>query len=386
MAASRAVLFLLVVIPVNLMIISRLPGLSTKELLRGTPAPLVAGLVAVGAVAGLQALGLLGDVPAVVALIITLGVATVITVGGLMFLDGSARRAVRGVGQGIAVQLRRARSGARRAPRDRLVRDVTGDPAPTPSVAPEQLAALGPNVIGATGGSGTRVVAGIVREAGMFIGERLNAYEDDLDVADYLDRWINPYIAGAPDGPGDLAGAMAADLRVLVERHCASIPATAPCWGWKEPRSIYLLPFLHAQMPSLRFLHFVRDGRDMALSENQNQLIKHGSAVLGGARMAGGARCARSRSGARPIARRRTTTSAGLGDAYLRVRFEDLCAEPTQTVAAILGLFGLEGDAERMAEAVRPPATLGRWRKKSRRLVEQLEQVGGEGLRRFGYL
>ncbi len=39
-----------------------------------------------------------------------------------------------------------------------------------------------------------------------------------------------------------------------------------------------------------------------------------------------------------------------------------------------------------MAEAVRPPATLGRWRKKSRRLVEQLEQAGGEGLRRFGYL
>ena len=263
---------------------------------------------------------------------------------------------------------------------------MTGDPTQTPSVAPEQLAALGPNVIGATGGSGTRVVAGIVREAGMFIGERLNAYEDDLDVADYLDRWINPYIAGAHDGPGDLADAMAADLRVLVERHCARIPATAPCWGWKEPRSIYLLPFLHAQMPSLRFLHFVRDGRDMALSENQNQLIKHGSAVLGGARISW-------RRPVRSIALWSKANCAAadyyerrLGDAYLRVRFEDLCAEPTETVAAILGLFGLEGDAERMAEAVRPPATLGRWRKKSRRLVEQLEQVGGEGLRRFGYL
>ena len=52
MAASRAVLFVLVVIPVNLAIISRLTGLTAKELLRGTPAPLVAGLVAVGAVAG----------------------------------------------------------------------------------------------------------------------------------------------------------------------------------------------------------------------------------------------------------------------------------------------------------------------------------------------
>ena len=50
-------------------------------------------------------------------------------------------------------------------------------------------------------------------------------------------------------------------------------------WGWKEPRSIYLLPFLHRHLPSLRFLHVVRDGRDMALSANQNQLRKHGDAA-----------------------------------------------------------------------------------------------------------
>ena len=68
MAASRAVLFVLVVIPVNLAIISRLTGLTFKQLLRGTPAPLVAGLLAVGAVAGLQALGLLDGVPPVPAL------------------------------------------------------------------------------------------------------------------------------------------------------------------------------------------------------------------------------------------------------------------------------------------------------------------------------
>ena len=260
-------------------------------------------------------------------------------------------------------------------------------PSPDPgSVVPERLAVPGPMVIGATGGSGTRVVAGIVRDAGMFIGERLNAYEDALDVADYLDRWINPYVAGGHDGPDDLAEAMAGDLRVLVERHCASVPAAATAWGWKEPRSIYLLPFFHAQMPSLRFLHFVRDGRDMALSENQNQLVKHGSVVLGGARVSW-------RRPVRSIALWSRANCAAadycereLGDAYLRVRFEDLCAEPAATIAAILGLFGLEGDAERMADAVHPPATLGRWRRKSRRLVEQLEQVGGEGLRRFGYL
>ncbi len=35
-------------------------------------------------------------------------------------------------------------------------------------------------------------------------------------------------------------------------------------------------------MPGFRFLHFMRDGRDMAFSENQQQLRKHGDAVLTG--------------------------------------------------------------------------------------------------------
>ncbi len=32
--------------------------------------------------------------------------------------------------------------------------------------------------------------------------------------------------------------------------------------------------------PDLKFIHVVRDGRDMALSSNQNQLRKHGGAIL----------------------------------------------------------------------------------------------------------
>ena len=34
-------------------------------------------------------------------------------------------------------------------------------------------------------------------------------------------------------------------------------------------------------MPKLRFVHWMRDGRDMAFSENQQQLRKHGETVLG---------------------------------------------------------------------------------------------------------
>ena len=138
-------------------------------------------------------------------------------------------------------------------------------------------------MIGATGGSGTRVVARIVRAGGMYIGRNLNRYEDALDFGYYSDRWINRYLASGREGPdAALAEEMASDLRSVVADHCAGLPAETIRWGWKEPRSIYLLPFLREQLPTLRFLHFVRDGRDMAFSDNQKQLRKHGPAALAG--------------------------------------------------------------------------------------------------------
>ena len=244
----------------------------------------------------------------------------------------------------------------------------------------------GPSVIGATGGSGTRVVAGIVRGNGLFVGSRLNPYEDAVAFGEYSDRWINPFVERAGGAPGaELVQRMRADLDRVVRDHLADITPGARAWGWKEPRSIYLLPFYDAAIPSLRFLHFIRDGRDMAFSENQNQLVKHGDAVLDG-------ELRKERKPVKSIALWSRVNSAAadygetrLGERYLRVRFEDLCAEPEEIVRRILEFFGLDGDAAAAAAAVRPPDTLGRWREHRRGVVDALHRVAGPALERFGY-
>lgn len=244
----------------------------------------------------------------------------------------------------------------------------------------------GPSVIGATGGSGTRVVAGIVRANGLFVGARLNPYEDAVAFGEYSDRWINPFAerAGETLEP-ELVRRMRADLDRVVGDHLADATPGARAWGWKEPRSIYLVPFYDAAMPSLRFLHFIRDGRDMAFSENQNQLVKHGDAVLD-------VELRKEKKPVRSIALWSKVNSAAadygetLGARYLRVRFEDLCAEPEEVVRRILAFFGLDGDAEAAAAAVRPPDTLGRWHGRSSGVVDALHRVAGPALERFGYL
>src|SRR5581483_10191206 len=160
-------------------------------------------------------------------------------------------------------------------------------------------------------------------------------------------------------------------------------PAHRAPWGWKEPRSIYLLQLLADELPGLRFLHVVRDGRDMAYSENQVQLRKHGRAVLGDAE--GGP----SRSIALWSAVNLRAADLGervLGNRYLRVRFEDLCAEPAATTAAVLDFFSLAGDAAAIArDEVAAPQTLGRWRTRPPEEVAELEREAAEALRRFGY-
>ena len=240
-------------------------------------------------------------------------------------------------------------------------------------------------VIGATGGSGNWVVARIVRAGGMYIGVRnLNPYEDALDFGYYSDRWINRYLASGRDLPKQRSPKR---WPPTSDRSSPTTVAGSPprrSGGGGRSRAALPPAVPPRTDATLRFLHFVRDGRDMAFSDNQKQLRKHGPAALAG-RLSW-------RQPVRSIALwSRVNQSAAdygereLGSDYLRVRFEDLCAEPRLTVELIYAFFGLEGDLDAAASEVQPPQTLGRWHERSRRLVARLEREAGPALRRFGY-
>jgi hypothetical protein len=238
----------------------------------------------------------------------------------------------------------------------------------------------GPNVVGATGGSGTRVVARVLAGAGMFIGKRLNKSDDAVDFGRYSDDWINRYLTDPSNGT---LKEMEAALDDLIAQHLADRKPKQQLWGWKEPRSIYLLPFLHETMPQLRFLHVVRDGRDMAFSENQQQPTKHGEAALG-PRDEGPERSIEL--WAQVNQQAADFGEQTLGPAYSRIRFEDLCADPEPTVEQILAFFGLDADARKLAKKeVKPPGSLGRWRKEDPATLERLHALAGDALVRFGY-
>jgi hypothetical protein len=262
--------------------------------------------------------------------------------------------------------------------------------------APLPLPPSPPLIIGATGGSGTRVVARIARAAGYDMGTHLNGAEDAISFIPFHDTWIDTVIEAQADDPTTPfvpPEAMVADFHQYLEQHLASagpqVREPGARWGWKAPRTLLLLPFLHAQFPGMKFIHILRDGRDMAFSKNQNQLRLHGQALLSWKEKWFSPKTVQSiLIWERANLRAAQYAEKHLGENYMTATFEDLCLKPEETTARILRFLGSpEVDAAELSRGeVAPPASVGRWRAQPPELIVRLEEAAGESLRKFGYL
>jgi hypothetical protein len=256
-----------------------------------------------------------------------------------------------------------------------------------------------PVVIFGTGGSGTRALQVLADRAGYFMGTNLNRPGDSLDIGQFMRRWLNRYLVesnwvermwrGSREGGFGHPRAMAADFRATIEDHRTAIPDPEGPWGWKAPRTILMFPFVHEIYPGMRAVHLVRDGRDMAYSRNQNQVRAHGRKLLGRA----------DRELPRPLTSvifwARVNLGAAnygtrfLGANYLRLRYEDVCADPGRAAVELVDFLGCPVSREKMreiaAEVVHASASIGRWKEQSPAEIAELERVGGDALRAFGY-
>jgi hypothetical protein len=134
----------------------------------------------------------------------------------------------------------------------------------------------------------------------------------------------------------------------------------------------------------VRFIHVVRDGRDMALSSNQNQLRKHGSVI--------GLPRPELSEAAQSLALwswlNVETSRYGLrvlGERYLYVKFEDLCRRPRPIVQRIQEFLELSGDPAAAIDELADPGTLGRWRELAPETLAELHRVGAGALAELGY-
>lgn len=265
----------------------------------------------------------------------------------------------------------------------------------------DHLSETGPVAIGALGGSGTRMIAQLLREAGYELGSDLNMPNDNLWAALLMNR-RDLAVATEPEfarvagflfdrirgrRPSEEAAAMAQALAArphpqysqtwLTERARTFIEGpfsdTSPAlWGWKLPTTHVFADRFLTLRPDLRYIHVVRNGLDMAFSRNQNQRAYWGPVFLAREveptpRDALAYWCA--------VQRRMKTLARQFPDRVLTVDFDRFCREPHAVCAEILGFCGRPADPqviEAVAGQVRIPESMGGFRR------QDLSTLGSE--------
>ncbi len=258
----------------------------------------------------------------------------------------------------------------------------------------------GPVVIGGVGGSGTRVVAEMVRRLGVHLGDDLNDSSDNLWATLLLRRPVW-FVESRSEGDREIFDAFAVldratqgclevddsverlltaaeqDLRgqglseawtrARVESlltHGSSGTGRTP-WGWKEPNSHVYVEHLARHFGDARYVHVIRHGLDMAFSTNQWQVRTWGP-LFG----------IPSTDFVDPVTSLdywlRANTAAidaasrSLGPRFLLVGYEALCANPggeARRLASFLGAETSPLQLTKVAELAGAPCSSERWRR-----------------------
>ncbi|WP_068109721.1 sulfotransferase [Tropicimonas marinistellae] len=130
----------------------------------------------------------------------------------------------------------------------------------------------GPFVIVGRPHSGTRAVANALLEAGVFNGAEIA--EGFLDSEIWFARFVMPILSDPampalldkPDAAHTLIDARLRDtLDFFFKGHD---PANPRPWGWKLSETLFFMRELTERFPGARFIHVIRDGRDVMLSDS----------------------------------------------------------------------------------------------------------------------
>ena len=224
--------------------------------------------------------------------------------------------------------------------------------------------------------------------AGLYMGNVLNRASDARAFIAFTTRWIAPFLLREhlPLSQAQRHD-MQEEFKECLRQHVAE-NTEGRRWGWKQPRSLLLLPFLDACFPRMRFVHVIRDGRDIAYAQNQNQPQMFGWALLGPRKSQElSPACLAMAFWNQANMLTATYGEQVMKERYYRIRFEDLCTSPEETLQHFFRFLGEEQDSlESYLPLVRPPQTIGRWQDRPAAEIAELVSYGLPGLVSFGYL
>lgn len=252
--------------------------------------------------------------------------------------------------------------------------------------------------------SGSRLLARLVEESGIWLGDDLNDSRDAHGLLRLVRYTVEHYYPdydrlwrgdGRNDGAlvGLLVGAFADHLRGRGDRR----------WGWKLCETVYVLPLIDFLFPEARYIHLIRDGRDVAFSDHVAPVepfwqkvyidavgVRRWRGLFFGAMGQIGYRLDSSRYNAQhwvnsvELGRR---YGGMLRERYLEVRYEALCRNFADEGRRVLDFIAAPA-AEAGLEAIGPTVTtdaIGKFRRHNRLRVAAVTRYARPLLTTLGY-
>jgi sulfotransferase family protein len=117
--------------------------------------------------------------------------------------------------------------------------------------------------------SGSRLLVDMLSRAGVFMGAHASGSGDSWDLAPLIRYLVTRY---HPNYAAVLAGedALLPDMiKAGFARHLEGYdPQSQRPWGWKICETTYVILVVRALFPQARYIHLLRDGRDIAFSNH----------------------------------------------------------------------------------------------------------------------
>lgn len=253
-----------------------------------------------------------------------------------------------------------------------------------------------PVAVGGVGGSGTRLIAQILRHLGFYLGDDLNKASDNLwftllfkrtelwevgQAGDSIDQAVQAFRA-VMVGDTSLSPAQvdwieslavvdrpqhnSAWLGERVEslRRVAALQSQRHGrWGWKEPNTHIFWDRLQGAFPRMKYIHVMRNGLDMAHSSNQNQLRLWGSFFLNSTEYQMSPFwslkfwCC--------VHRRILALGKNMPGQFLLLNYDDFCSSPEASLKPLLTFLEIDAGAvveDSLLNLVLPPQSIGHFR------------------------
>jgi len=267
----------------------------------------------------------------------------------------------------------------------------------------ELRAVAAPIVIFNKSHSGSRLLAHLIEESGVFMGAHQNDSKDSLDVLKLVEHLVTRYY---PDYTPLWDGRAAGDtelpplVREIFASHLSGL-STNERWGWKLCETSYILPVVDFLFPNAKYIHLIRDGRDVAFCDHRapnrpfwKKIYFNTDRIATWRGLEFHSRDYESRSHVYNAMHWVNSIMVGrfysamLRERCLEVRYEDLCGDFENTARRVLSFLGLENERA-VIDRVRPGVhrdSVHKHLKQPKKKVREVVEIAKPMLLALGYL